>query len=351
MDSVRNIMRKISAWVARSDAWWIAGIAVGWLILISCLHFWLNVTDSSRKTVRIGYMPVITNLAVPLLDHATMEGDGIRFQAVKFASFAEMAESLRNDSIQAAFMIAPLSIVLHQQGEDVKIVYIGNRNESTLVARKALNVRRIEDLIGKTLAVPMRYSGHNLGVLQLMEEAGLSGRINIVEMNPPDMASALAAGSLDAYFVGEPFAAQTLKNGEATLLHYVEDFWKHFICNLAVVKQSLIEQEPETVRLLVEGAARSGIWARSHREQAAEIATRYWNQPQDLVEYALDTPTGRIVYDRFTPKEAEIQQMADLMVRYSLLENSNIDGLVEDRFARRVGTPKVSSIEDIIPKA
>ena len=118
-----------------------------------------------------------------------------------------------------------------------------------------------------------------------------------------------------------------------------------------VVKQSLIEQEPETVRLLVEGAARSGVWARSNRKRAAEIATRYWNQPQDLVEYALDTPAGRIVYDRFVPKEAEIEEMANLMVRFGLLENSNIDGLVEDRFARRVGTPKVSSIEDIIPEA
>jgi len=350
MEAVRNMLKPILSKVVRSDAWRIALIAVGWLVLISALHSWLNAADSSRKTVRIGYMPVITNLAVPLLDYATREGNGIRFQAVKFASFAEMAESLRNGSIQAAFMIAPLSIVLRQQGEDVKIVYIGNRHESTMVARKALQADGLEDLIGKTLAVPMRYSGHNLGVLRLLEEEGLSGQVNIVEMNPPDMASALAAGSLDAYFVGEPFAAQTLKNGEATLLYYVEEFWKDFICNLAVVKGSLIEEDPETVRLLVEGAARSGLWARKHKKEAAKIATRYWNQPQDLVEYALDTPPGRIVYDRFVPKEAELQDMADLMVRFGLLKNGDIDGLVEDRFARRVGNPTISTVADIIPK-
>ena len=60
----------------------------------------------------MGYMPVITNLASPLLDYATRDGDGVRFRALKFASFAEMAEALRNNQIQAAFMIAPLSIVL-----------------------------------------------------------------------------------------------------------------------------------------------------------------------------------------------------------------------------------------------
>ncbi len=333
----------------RSDSWRLALIAAGWLVLITGLHFWLNVEKDQRKTVNLGYMPVITNLAAPLLDDATVDGDGIRFRAIKFASFAEMAESLRNGSIQAAFMIAPLSIVLRQQGEDVKVVYIGNRHESTLVARSGLHVKHLEDLAGKTIAVPMRYSGHNLGILELLEKAGLSGRVNIVEMNPPDMASALAAGSLDAYFVGEPFAAQTLRNGESTLVYYVEDFWKDFICNLTVVRQSLIEREPETVRLLVEGAARSGFWARDHLQEAADIATRYWNQPRDLVEYALNTPKGRIVFDHFVPKEAEMQHMADLMVHFGLLKNNDITGLIDDRFARQVGTPTVDSIQDIIP--
>ena len=143
-----------------------------------------------------------------------------------------MAESLRNDEIGAAFMIAPLAVVLRQQGEDVKIVYIGNRHESTFVTRKDLNVNNLRDLIGKTVAVPMRYSGHNLSLLQLIEEQGLTGSINVVEMNPPDMAAALSTGSLDAYYVGEPFAAQTLKSGHAKLFSYVEDLWPKFICNL-----------------------------------------------------------------------------------------------------------------------
>ena len=135
-----------------------------------------------------------------------------------------MAESLRNGHIDAAFMIAPLAIVLRQQNENVRIVYIGNRHESTLVARKDLAIRDIGGLAGRTLAVPMRYSGHNLAILREMEARGLSKSINIVEMNPPDMASALSSGVLDAYFVGEPFAAQTvILSGDAQVVNYVED--------------------------------------------------------------------------------------------------------------------------------
>lgn len=331
---------------------WRAGIAaLGWLALISCLHWQLNSERSPRKEILMGYMPVIANLASPLLDYATRDGEGVRFKAIKFASFSEMAAALRNGNIQAAFMIAPLAIVLRQQGEDVKIVYIGNRHESTLVVRKDLRARGFSDLAGKTVAVPLRYSGHHLSLLQLVERDGLGGAIRIVEMNPPDMAAALASGSLDAYCVGEPFAAKTLKNGDARLLHYVEDVWENFICNLCVVRQDLIENDPAAVALLVQGAARSGIWAKRHPREAAQVAAHYWNQPVDLVEYALTTPPDRIVFDRFVPQMKEIQHLSDLMVKFGLADSSDISGLVLDRFAQAANVQDVTDAQSILRPA
>jgi NitT/TauT family transport system substrate-binding protein len=328
--------------------WRIVLIALIWLTLISWLHWQLNFEKCKGTVVNLGYMPVITNLAAPILDKVTRDNGHLRFKALKFSSFAEMAEALRNDRIQAAFMIAPLSIVLHQQGEDVKIVYIGNRHESTLVTRKNLKIERMKDFAGKTIAVPMRYSGHNLSILKLIDEHMLAGKVNVVEMNPPDMASALSTGALDAYFVGEPFAAQTLKSGDARLFHYVESVWPGFICNLVVVKASFIEQNPQAVEKLVSGAARSGIWASNHLESAADIAAEYWNQERELVIYAMSTPPGRIIFNRFTPKQSEIQQIADLMLKYGLVTSNDIDGLVDDSFAQNVDTMDVFDLDDIL---
>lgn len=329
--------------------WLITLIALSWLILISWLHWHLNFEQIDRKVIRMGYMPVVTNLSAPLLDYASSQGNGLRFEALKFSSFAEIGEAIRNGSIQAAFIIAPLAIVLHQQGAGVRIVYIGNRHESTLVYRKDLDVKSFADLAGKTIAVPMRFSGHNIAARRLAEKFGLTGNnLNIVEMNPPDMASALATGAIDAYFVGEPFAAKATQAGEAKVLHYVEQIWEGFICNLMVVRQDLIDDHPEWVKLLVQGAARAGYWARSHPGEAAEIASKYWNQPADFVEYMLTTPRDRIVYDRFTPKEDEIQFLADEMRRFKLLENTNISGLVEDRFAREADLDGITDLKSVL---
>lgn len=329
--------------------WRVLLIALIWLTLITWLHFRLNIDKHhNAAVVHLGYMPVITNLAAPILDRVTRDSEDLRFKSLKFSSFAEMAEALRNDSIQAAFMIAPLSIVLHQQGEGVKVIYIGNRHESTLVTRKSLNIERLADLTGKTVAVPMRYSGHNLSILKLLDEHSLIGKVNVVEMNPPDMASALSTGALDAYYVGEPFAAQTLRSGDARLFHYVENVWPGFICNLVVVKQSFIDGNPQVVKQLVSGAARSGIWASKHTDSAAEIAAEYWNQEKALITYAMTTPPGRIVYDQFVPKQSELQQMADLMVKYGLITSNDIDGLVEDKFAKQVEVNHISGLDDIL---
>ncbi len=322
-------------------------ISVIWISAISWLHYVFNGTHDTRMVVKMGYMPVITNLAAPLLDYASKDGEGIRYEALKFASFAEMAEALRNNKIQAAFIIAPLAIVLRQQGVDVKVVYIGNRHESTMVVKKGIGATSLADLSGRTVAVPMRYSGHNLALLLQMEKQSLEG-INIVEMNPPDMASALATGALDAYFVGEPFAAQTLQSGNADRLFYVEEIWPGFICNLMLVKNSFIKQHPKVVTQLVQSAARSGIWASGHPRQAARIASRYWGQPEDLVYYAMTTPAHRIVYDRFIPVQEELKYMATLMVRFGLADSDVVDGLVADSFARQADLEGIEDVRSII---
>lgn len=331
--------------------WYIIAGSLLWLVVISFLHYRFNYEHEKRKVITMGYMPVITNLAAPLLDHVSNDSGEVYFKALKFSSFAEMAEALRNDEIQVAFIIAPLAIVLRQQGENVKVVYVGNRHESSLVTSKGLNISTFADLKGKTVAVPMRYSGHNISLLKLMNENGLNGQINIVEMNPPDMASAMMSGSLDAYFVGEPFATQSLKSGASTLLFHVEDVWDSFICNLVLVNQSFIDNDPRVVKMLVEGAARSGLWAEKNPGQAAKIASRYWNQPFDLVEDVLTDSTRHIVYDRYVPQLDEMQEISDLMAQFDLTDNSRISGLVDDRFAKSVSRTNILDLGDILPSS
>jgi NitT/TauT family transport system substrate-binding protein len=161
-------------------------------------------------------------------------------------------------------------------------------------------------------------------------------------MNPPDMAAALTSGVLDAYFVGEPFPSRTLKSGDAELLHYVEEIQPHFICNLMIVRNELIQKDPQAVKLLVSGAIRAGFWAKNHLDKTVEIAAQYWNQPADLVRYALTTRPGGVLFDLYLPQQTEMQGMADDMVSLGLIQTNNIAGLVDDQFAKSVDLNNIS---------
>lgn len=327
----------------------IAVIAIGWVILVGGMHFFLNGERPPANHVLMGYMPVITNLAAPVVDYATRAAN-VRFEALKFGSFAEMSEAFRSGHIQAAFIIAPLAVALHQQGVPLKVVYIGNRHESTLVQRKDLQCRSLSEMRGKTVAVPIRYSGHLLAVKRYLREQGMDPEcIRLVEIPPPDMPAALSTGGIDGYFVGEPFASKALVSGIATRLVDVEAIWPKFICNLMIVRDDLVRDHPDWVQTLVTASVWSGFWARDHIEDAVALATRYWGQDPKVVSYAFEHPPGRVRFDLYTPAVEEMEQVAEEMRSAGLLDGRpDLSAMVEDRFARAVKVEKVSSVDKVL---
>ena len=105
------------------------------------------------------------------------------------------------------------------------------------------------------------------------------------------------------------------------------------------------------MELLVEGAARSGLWTMRNPREAAQIASHYWNQPVELIEYALNTPENRVRYDLFMPKQEEMQKIADLMVRFHLIADNQMTGLVEDRFSKAAHLDGVTDSNSILRRS
>lgn len=328
----------------------VIGLALLWLLVISLLHGHLNIESAGDKaTIRMGYMPVVTNLAAPLIDHASRHSD-LRFEAIKFPSFSEMGEAFRAGHIQVAFIIAPLAVALHQQGVPLKVVYIGNRHESTLVVKKDSPIQTIDDLPGKTVAVPIRFSGHFLALKRYFRENGYGDTaVRIVEIPPPDMPAALSTGGIDGYFVGEPFASKSIQSGAARKLLHVESIWPHFICNLMIVHDDLIRSHPDRVKSLVSSAIRSGLWAQTHQEEAIDLVAGYWGQNPSLVRFTFTTPPHRFRFDLPVPSVDEMRFIASEMKKSGLLlEDYDVTKLVDNRFAKQINLEENPSVPDVM---
>src|SRR5690606_16449119 len=104
-------------------------------------------------------------------------------------------------------------------------------------------------------------------VHKLMEDYGMNDDdIEFIVLPPPDMPTSLAAGAIDAFFVGEPFCAKAEMDGVGRVLFYARDIWPKFVSCALVVHEDLIQQNPDVVGDLVRGIAESGAWAETHRE-------------------------------------------------------------------------------------
>jgi NitT/TauT family transport system substrate-binding protein len=247
-----------------------------------------------------------------------MSGQG-PYEPVRFNAFPEMKEALISNNLQATFMIAPLVMKMREQGVPVRIVYLGHRDGTTLMVHKDSAIRRIEDLRGKKIAIPSRYSNQHLILYKAFQERGMKIDPNLlIEMPPPEMPPALSSKSIDAIIAGEPLMAKTEMEGYGRVLFMTKDVWPDFIsCVLAVREDAIATRRPD-VQSLVDGIARSGMWidedkdaAMSHRMQAAEIAAQrqYYNQKPELIRFVLSKPPDRVKYTNLRVRRKDFEEI------------------------------------------
>ena len=190
---------------------------------------------------------------------------------------------------------------LREQGVPIKIVSLGHRDGTALMVGKDSDILTIADLKGKTIAVPNRYSNQYLILFKALKGVGLTIKdVNIVEMPPPDMPSALYSKAVDAITSGEPFMGQTELEGYGRVLFQAKEISPNFIPCVLVVRDDMIKSHPEWVQQLVDGIARSGKWldaGMDHRMAAAEnISKDYYNQKPELLRFVLSKPPDRVTY-------------------------------------------------------
>jgi NitT/TauT family transport system substrate-binding protein len=272
--------------------------------------------------------------------------DGNIFIPKKFQGFPEIKEALIADRMQAGFMVAPMAMALRSQGVPIKIVYLGHRYGSAVVVKKDGPVQTVEDLVGKTMAIPSRFSDEHLILLRALAVHGIEkSRVRLVEMPPPDVAGALAVDAIDGFSMGEPFPSQAEMGGFGRVLFHAREYWPDYMSCVVVVRQDAIDERPLAVQTLVDGIKRSGLWLDAgvpNRDHAADFVGRYYfNQPPDLLRWALLRDLRRVTYSELEPRKPDFDLVRDLMLENGLLDHAiEFHEYVDPRFAEgAMGVP------------
>ena len=295
-----------------------------------------SVFAGARVTIKIGYLPLSDHLLMIAAEREQFRN--VEIKPVKFSSWPEIAEALKNGAIDGAFLLTPIGLTLRQKGVPVKVVLLGHRNGSALTVRNNIGINRVEDLKGKILAVPSPFSTHNILLRKLLTEKHIDPArdLKIIDMAPPEMVNALATGRIHGYIVAEPFGAQAEAQKVGKVLTLSKDIWPNHICCVLNLRETVINAHPEAVQELVSGFTRTAAFIEANPAQAAKGSTKILGQRPEIIEKVLTSPRDRLSFLNLVPAKADFAATQDYMVKFGISkEKVDLARYLDDRFAKR----------------
>lgn len=212
---------------------------------------------SDSNTIKIAYLPITHSLAVLETADELAEKTGLQVELVKYGSWNELMDALNSGRVDGASVLIELAMKSKEQGVGIKAVALGHKDGNVIITSP--DIASAEDLKGKTIAIPHRQSSHNILLNDALATAGLTiDDINVTELSPTEMPSALAGGQIDGYCVAEPFGAKAVSLGAGKVLFTSEELWENSLCCGLVLTDKFIEERESDAKTFVESYKQAG---------------------------------------------------------------------------------------------
>ena len=270
--------------------------------------------SESAETVKIAYLPITHSLAVLEEAEELADNDQVKVELVKYGSWPELLDALNSGQVDGASVLIELAMKSKAEGVGIKAVALGHKDGNVIIVSN--EVKDGADLKGRTIAIPHRQSSHNILVNDALAKNGLTiDDINVVELAPTEMPSALAAGTIDGYCVAEPFGAMGVSIGAGKVLYTSEELWEDSVCCALVLTDDFIDNHPDTAKAFLEGYKIAGN--NLDAKTARSVAQKYLNQKEDVLDISLKW----ISYDDLTITEEQYNELAEKVKSYGLSDN------------------------------
>ncbi len=288
----------------------------------------VSADDKIIPNFKIGYIPIVDHLILGVAKKR--EGDDLKsfnLDPIRFPDMGTVAEGIRSGDLDGGFLLAPLAFQAKLKGAKIKILALGHRNGSAFVVRVKPGIDSVKDLRDKTIAIPHRFSTHNMLLHMFTSKEGLipNRDFKVIELGPTEMPSALAGGVIDGYIVAEPIAARSEVLGVGKVLVLSKDIWKDHPDCVLVMGEDVISKFPQAVEEFLESLVRAGIYAEVNREESSEIGSKFLGQPIEALKISMMKPKDRVTFVNLIPEVNELSRIQDYMANEMNLFPKKVD--------------------------
>lgn len=273
-----------------------------------------NSDKAEGNTVKIAYLPITHSLAVLKEADDLADQTGLKVELVKYGSWTELLDALNTNRVDGASVLIELAMKSKQEGIGIKAVALGHHDGNVVIVSN--DIKSAADMKGKTFAIPHRQSSHHILLNDALAAGGLKiDDVNVTELAPTEMPSALASGQIDGYCVAEPFGAMGVSLGVGKVLYNSEELWDDSICCGLVLTDKFIDERPEDAKAFVSSYKDAGNSLT--QEEAKKVAAKYLSQSEEVLDISLKW----ISYNDLDITEETYNKLVDKVKEYGLSDN------------------------------
>jgi NitT/TauT family transport system substrate-binding protein len=200
--------------------------------------------------------------------------------------------------------VAPATTAVANKTANVRVLAQANKEGSAVVVGRTSNIKSINDLREKTIAIPGFSTVQDFLLRKALIRNGLGFKeVKIIVIKPPEMIWALESGDIDAFIAWEPHVAKTITKGIGRILVTSRDIWEHHPCCVLVADLKFMEKHPELVRKIVKVHVDATNYIKNHPEEAVKIGIKYTGMDEATIRQAMKN----IEFDYQPSVEGEVE--------------------------------------------
>ena len=296
--------------------------------------------EKKEKTVKIGYFPNLTHVATIVgLEKGYFKeafGEEVEIETKTVNNGGLFMEAMATGAIDVG-TVGPGPLLNHYVKDPNYFIISGAVNGgAVLVGSKHSQIKELEDLDGKKIAIPVIGSTQDVMLRKTLNEVGLKpttngGTVELMPTAPADTATLFQQESVDATATQEPwgYILETQADGEL-ILNWDEFAWGKDSTNTVVAATTDFKENDSHTKKYLSAHIKAVEFIKDNPDEAQNLVIEHI---KDLTSKEIDKQELETAFDRLEVttyvNEAVIQEMADISQEAGYVESNNIDGLVD----------------------
>jgi NitT/TauT family transport system substrate-binding protein len=234
-------------------------------------------TDPSN-VLRIGYFPNINHAqAVIGLGRGDFQRalDGIEVMPQLFTAGPSVIDALRANQIDVAY-VGPnpaINEYVESKGCHPRIIAGAASGGAVFVVRSDAGINSPDDFKDKRFASPQLGNTQDVALRKYLAENGytVDTDVKVLPMKTAEILTLLQKKDIDGAWVAEPWGARLVKEADAVIFLDERELWPpngEFVSAHIVVRTDYLQNNPETIRKLLQAHIDETLWINENPEEA-----------------------------------------------------------------------------------